>query len=289
MKKVFIVTDSNCGITQDQAKELGIFVVPMPVIIDSEEYFEDITLSQEKFYELLTSGADVSTSQPSPETVMKYWDDALNEAESLVYIPMSSGLSGSYQTARMLSMEDDYEGKVFVVNNQRISVTMRQSVMDAIKLADEGKSAEEIANILEEDKFNSSIYIMMDTLNYLKRGGRLTSAVASLSAMLKIKPVLQIQGEKLDAFSAVRTLSQGKSVMMNAVEKDITKRFNCDPSGKGMKIMVAHTQNLENALAFEEDIKKRFPEAETYVDVLTLSISCHIGPGALAIACTKNL
>ena len=289
MKKVFIVTDSNCGITQDRAKELGIFVVPMPVIIDSEEYFEDITLSQEKFYELLTSGADVSTSQPSPETVMKYWDDALNEAESLVYIPMSSGLSGSYQTARMLSMEDDYEGKVFVVNNQRISVTMRQSVMDAIKLADEGKSAEEIANILEEDKFNSSIYIMMDTLNYLKRGGRLTSAVASLSAMLKIKPVLQIQGEKLDAFSAVRTLSQGKSVMMNAVEKDITKRFNCDASGKGMKIMVAHTQNLENALAFEEDIKKRFPEAETYVDVLTLSISCHIGPGALAIACTKNL
>ena len=287
VKKTGVFTDSNSGITQAQAKELGIKVIPMPVLIDGEEYFEDITLTQEKFYEMLTSNVNVSTSQPSPEVVMNLWDEALKEYEGIVYIPMSSGLSGSYQTARMLA--DDYDGKVQVVNNQRISVTMRQSVYDAIALANEGKSAEEICQILEADKFNSSIYIMLDTLNYLKQGGRLTSAVASLSAMLKIKPVLQIQGEKLDAFSVARTLSSAKSIMMNAVEKDMVKRFGCTPDGDGMHIMVAHTQNYENAKILEEELHERFPKADTFIDPLSLSVSCHIGPGSLAIACAKVL
>ncbi|MCQ2523219.1 MAG: DegV family protein [Lachnospiraceae bacterium] len=287
MKKTGVFTDSNSGITQAQAKELGIKVIPMPVLIDSEEYFEDITLTQEKFYEMLTSNVSVSTSQPSPETVMKLWDEALEEYEGIVYIPMSSGLSGSYQTAMMLA--EDYDGRVQVVNNQRISVTMRQSVLDALALANEGKSAEEICKILEEDKFNSSIYIMLDTLSYLKQGGRLTSAVAALGAMLKIKPVLQIQGEKLDAFSVARTLSSAKNIMLNAVEKDIVKRFGCTADGEGMHLMVAHTQNLENAEIFAKEIQERFPKADIYIDPLSLSVSCHIGPGSLAIACAKVL
>lgn len=289
LKKVKIITDSNSGITQDEANALGIKVIPMPVHINEEEYFEETTLSQEKFYEMLLDNADVRTSQPSPETVMNAWDEALREYESIVYIPMSSGLSGSYQTAKMLSMDCKYEDFVYVVNNQRISVTMKESVLDALKLAEEGNSAQEIACILEDDKFNSSIYIMMDTLNYLKRGGRLTNAVAQLSAMLKIKPVLQIQGEKLDAFSAVRTLSQGKNLMMNAIEKDIVKRFECDKSGDGMKVMVAYTNNIEEAEEFEKEVRERFPKAETYKAPLSLSVSCHIGPGALAIACIKKI
>lgn len=287
VKKTGVFTDSNSGITQAQAQELGIKVIPMPVLIDSVEYFEDINLTQEKFYEMLTSNVNVSTSQPSPEVVMKLWDEALEEYEGIVYIPMSSGLSGSYQTARMLA--EDYDGRVQVVNNQRISVTMRQSVLDALALANQGKSAEEILKILEEDKFNSSIYIMLDTLNYLKQGGRLTSAVASLSAMLKIKPVLQIQGEKLDAFSVARTLSSAKNIMMNAIEKDMVKRFGCPIDGEGMHLMIAHTQNLENAKILEQELHERFPKADTYIDPLSLSVSCHIGPGSLAIACAKVL
>ena len=286
-KKIAVITDSNSGITQAEGKKLGITVIPMPFMIDGVEYFEDITLSQDEFYEKLMGDSTVSTSQPSPEVILNCWDEILKEYDEIVYIPMSSGLSGSYQTARMLA--EDYDGRVQAVNNQRISVTTKQSVMDAIKLASEGFDAEQIKEKLEEDKFNSSIYICLDTLEYLKRGGRLTPAVALLGSLLKIKPVLQIQGEKLDKFATCRTVAKAKTVMIDQARKDIVERFGGTETGAGVYLAVAYTYNEENAIAFVEEIKETFPDATfTFMDKLSLSVSCHIGPGALAIAITQK-
>ena len=285
--KVAIVTDSNSGITQKMAKELGVYVLPMPFMIDGYDYYEDINLTQEQFYEMLLNDCSISTSQPSPDDVMKLWDELLKDYDQIVHIPMSSGLSGSFQTARMLA--EDYEDKVFVVNNQRISVTMKQSVLDAMELAKQGKSGSDIQKILEDDKFNSSIYITVDTLKYLSKGGRLTPAAAMIGQLLKIKPVLQIQGEKLDAFAKVRTLGQAKSTMLAQTVKDVTERYNCGDDGTGVKIFVVYSHSDENALPFLEEVKERFPKAEVFLDRLSLSVSCHIGPGALAIAITKNM
>ena len=282
-----IVTDSNSGITQTQARELGVFVLPMPFTINGQDYYEDINLTQREFYEKLKDGSDISTSQPSPESVTGLWDKILESYDALVHIPMSSGLSGSCQTAVMLS--EDYEGKVEVVNNQRISVTQRQAVMDARKLAETGKSAGEIRQYLEDTKFDSSIYIMLDTLKYLKKGGRITPAAAALGTLLKLKPVLQIQGEKLDAFSKARTVKQAKSVMMTAIAHDMENRFG-DKTGKKIHLFIAHTENEGAALELREELKAAFPETgEIHIDPLSLSVSCHIGPGALAIACTKAM
>ena len=223
MSKIAIITDSNAGITQEEAAKLGIYVVPMPFTIDNIDYYEGINLTQEEFYEKLEEDVEIMTSQPSPDSVMNIWDKALETHDEIVYIPMSSGLSGSCQTAYMLSM--DYDEKVFVVDNQRISVTLRQSILDAISLSNSGKSGSEIKEILENDKFNSSIYIMLDTLKYLKKGGRITPAAAALGELLKLKPVLQIQGEKLDAFAKARTSSQGKAIMISAIKDDAVNRF----------------------------------------------------------------
>ena len=226
--KTAIMTDSNSGITQVQGKEWGIFVLPMPFMIDGQDYYEDINLTQKEFYEKLKDGSYISTSQPSPESVTKLWDEILEEYDEIVHIPMSSGLSGSCQTARMLA--EDYDGKVEVVNNQRISVTQRQSVLDAKKMAKEGKTAKEIRQYLETTKFDSSIYIMLDTLKYLKKGGRITPAAAALGTLLRLKPVLQIQGEKLDAFAKARTIKQAKNIMITAIGRDMEQRFG-DKSG----------------------------------------------------------
>jgi DegV family protein with EDD domain len=286
-KKIAVITDSNSGITQAEAKDLGIKVIPMPFMIDGVEFLEDINLTQDEFYEKLMGDCTISTSQPGPETVLEFWDETLKEYDEIVHIPMSSGLSGSFQTARMLA--EDYEGRVQPVNNQRISVTMRQSVMDAIKLASEGFDAAQIKEKLEEDKFNSSIYICIDTLEYLKKGGRLTPAAAMLGTLLKIKPVLQIQGEKLDKFATCRTIAKAKTIMIDQARKDILERFEGTETGAGVYISVAYTYNEDNAKSFVEDIKEAFPDATlSFVDKLSLSVSCHIGPGALAIAITKK-
>ena len=286
-KKIAVITDSNSGITQAEAKELGVKVIPMPFMIDGVEFLEDINLTQDEFYEKLMGDCTISTSQPGPETVLEFWDETLKEYDEIVHIPMSSGLSGSFQTARMLA--EDYEGRVQPVNNQRISVTMRQSVMDAIKLASEGFDAAQIKEKLEEDKFNSSIYICIDTLEYLKKGGRLTPAAAMLGTLLKIKPVLQIQGEKLDKFATCRTIAKAKTIMIDQARKDIIERFEGTETGEGVYISVAYTYNEDNAISFVEDIKEAFPDATlSFVDKLSLSVSCHIGPGALAIAITKK-
>lgn len=287
MNKIAIMTDSNSGITQKEAEVLRIRVLPMPFLIDGETFFEEISLTQEQFYERLAQDVDISTSQPSPEDVTKAWEELLEENESIVYIPMSSGLSGSCQTAIMLA--DDYEGKVQVVDNQRISVTQRQSVLDAIELAKEGKTAVQIKEILEANKFESSIYIMLDTLKYLKKGGRITPAAAALGSALRLKPVLQIQGEKLDAFSIARTKKQGVSKMLAAIEEDIKTRFGGLDNMENIHMEVAHTVNEEAALELVEMIKERFGVETVDMYPLSLSISCHIGAGSLAVACLKRL
>ena len=282
-----IVTDSNSGISQSQGAALGIGVLPMPFTIGEKTYFEDINLTVPQFYQFLKDGADIHTSQPSPESVTQLWDKMLKEYGQVVHIPMSSGLSGSCQSAIVLAQ--DYEGRVEVVNNQRISVTQRQSVLDALELARRGKSAAQIKDILEADKFNSSIYIMLDTLYYLKKGGRITPAAAALGTLLRLKPVLQIQGEKLDAFAKARTTGQGKTIMINAIRSDIVNRFGGLDAGDSMWIEIAHTQNEEAALALKEELHSQFPLYDIHIDPLSLSVSCHIGPGSLAIACCKKM
>lgn len=286
MSRVVVVTDSNSGITQAEAKELGVVVMPMPFYINEEMFYEDIDLTQEQFYAKLTEGGDIKTSMPLVGDVTDKWDELLKEYDEIVYIPMSSGLSSSCETAYMLSQ--DYDGKVQVVNNQRISVTMRQSVLDAKAMADSGKTAEEIKDILEDEKFNSSIYIMVDTLTYLKKGGRITPAAAALGALLKLKPVLQIQGEKLDAFAKARTVKQAKSIMIEAMKSDFEKRFD-SPDGTKMNLEIAYTFDKEAAEAFKAEVQEAFPNNEIVMNPLSLSVSCHIGPGALAIACSKKI
>ncbi|WP_367568333.1 DegV family protein [Lacrimispora sp.] len=285
--KAAIVTDSNSGITQKQGEEAGIYVVPMPFMMDGETYFEDVNLTQEEFFNRLEGGADISTSQPSPADLIDLWKKLLEEYDEIVHIPMSSGLSSSCQTAMILA--EEFDGRVFVVNNQRISVTQRQSVLEAAKMAASGMSAGEIKEILEETKLDSTIYITVDTLEYLKKGGRITAAAALLGTFLRIKPVLTIQGDKLDAFAKARTMKQAKSIMVTAAKKDMEERFG-DSSGRGTNIAVVHSNSLEAAMEFKKELEDIFPEAgEIYVDNLSLSVSCHIGPGALAIACTKKL
>ena len=287
MSNVAIVTDSNSGITQAGGRELGVYVLPMPFMINEETFFEDIDLTQEDFYKKLASGANIGTSQPSPESVMKLWDSLLGDYDEIVHIPMSSGLSGSCQSAMLLA--EDYGGRVQVVNNQRISVTQRQSCLDAKRLAEKGMNAKEIREFLEADKFNSSIYIMLDTLYYLKKGGRITPAAAAIGTMLRLKPVLQIQGDKLDAFAKARTTNQGKSIMINAMKNDIETRFGGMTEDKHIWLQIAHTANLEAALAYKEEILAQFPGYDIHIDALSLSVACHIGPGALAFACCRKI
>lgn len=286
MSRVAIVTDSNSGITQSQAKELGITVMPMPFFIDNETYYEDIDLTQEDFYQKLTEDASISTSMPLVGNVTDTWDALLQEYDEIVHIPMSSGLSGSCETALMLAQ--DYDNRVFVVNNQRISVTQRQSVLDAMELAKRGYGAEQIKEILEREKMESSIYIMVDTLYYLKKGGRITPAAAALGTLLKLKPVLQIQGEKLDSFAKARTVKQAKNIMIEAMKNDFNQRFN-DPEGKNMHLEMAYSYDLEAAEAFRKEVEAEFPGMEIVMNPLSLSVSCHIGPGALAIASSKKI
>lgn len=284
--KTAIVTDSNSGITQSMAKEMGVYVVPMPVLIDGEQYFEDISLTQEQFYEKLKSDAQVSTSQPSAYDVGELWSKLLKEYDKIIHIPMSSGLSETCHTLTHLA-ETEYSGKVYVIDNQRISITMRQSVEDAQNMLADGKTAEEVRDFLMQTKMQSSIYIMVDTLKYLKKGGRLTPAVAAIGTLLKIKPVLQIQGEKLDQYAKVRKIADAKTTMINAIRHDFETRFKELRSAGKMTLAVAHTQNFEEAEIFRDEIKEAFPDVEfTYIDHLSLSVSCHIGPGALAVAAT---
>ena len=279
-----IVTDSNSGITSKEANEWGVTVIPMPFYINGELYYEGLTLNQKEFYKFLEDNLDVNTSQPSPGDVMRTWDEVLKEKEYIIYIPMSSSLSGTYETAVMLA--EEYKGKVFVVNNRRISVTQLQSVKDAINLVKKGKSAKEIKEILEDRQYQASIYIVPDTLDYLKKGGRLTPAVASFAKVLNIKPVLQIQGEKLDAFKKVRGMKQAKRAMREAIADDIKDRF---ASNSNMRIYAAYTGSEEVGIEWKGELEEAFPNYDIQIYPLSLSVSCHIGPGAIGIACVEEL
>lgn len=283
MKSIAIVTDSNCGMSPTQVKDLGIYMLPMPFFIDDKEYLEDIDMNQSEFFQHLEQnpGCRVSTSQPTPESVTTLWDKLLKDYDEIVHIPMSSGLSSSMQTARMLA--EDYDGRVRVVNNQRISGTLRYSAIEAIQQAKNCLSADEIGTWLEETRFDSSIYITVATLKYLKQGGRITPAAAALGTMLRLKPVLQIQGEKLDAFSKARTMTQAKSTMTKAIKDDIADRF-----GEKINLDVIHSHNLEAAEEFRKEVLTTFPNiGEVNIFPLSLSVSCHIGPGSLALTCSK--
>ena len=281
MSKVAIVSDSNSGITQSMAKELGVTVMPMPFFVGDKTLYEDIDLSQEEFYQMLSEKTDIHTSMPLVGNVTDTWDELLKEYDEIVHIPMSSGLSSSMQTARMLA--EDYDGRVRVVNNQRISGTLRYSAIEAIQQAKNGLSADEIGTWLEETRFDSSIYITVATLKYLKQGGRITPAAAAIGTMLRLKPVLQIQGEKLDAFSKARTMTQAKNTMTKAIKDDIADRF-----GEKINLDVIHSHNLEAAEEFQKEVLTTFPNiGEVNIFPLSLSVSCHIGPGSLALTCSK--
>lgn len=287
MGKIAIVTDSNSGITQDEGRVLGVHILPMPFYINEVMYLEGVTLSQEEFYQFLQKDELISTSQPNPGEVCGLWDSLLEEYDEILHIPMSSGLSASCETAMALAR--DYEGKVQVVDNQRISVTQRQSVLDALALIKAGKNAAQIREILEAEKLESSIYITLETLKYLKKGGRITPAAAAIGSVLNLKPVLQIQGEKLDAYSKVRGKKQAKRVMLKAMKEDLDTRFAEYVKKGEMCLQMAYTGNREEAEEFKEEVQGMFPGFEIHMDPLSLSVACHIGHGALAVACSKKV
>lgn len=286
-KKIAIITDSNSGITQKEAQQLGITVLAMPFYIDEQLFLEDITLTQEEFYKRLAEDANISTSQPSPADVMETWEKLLEEYDEIVHIPMSSGLSNSCQTAFVLARE--FHDRVQVVDNQRISVTQRQSVLDAMELAKAGKDAVQIKEILEKEAGESSIYITLETLKYLKKGGRITPAAAALGTVLNLKPVLQIQGDKLDAFSKARGKKQAKRTMLQAMKADLEGRFKEYVDRDLICLQAAYTGNKEEAMEWKKELENQFPRMPVYMAPLSLSVACHIGQGALAVAASKKV
>ncbi|MBS5987404.1 DegV family protein [Clostridium sp.] len=281
--KIAIVTDTNSGITQEEAKELGIYLIAMPFFINDNTYYEGVTLSQEEFFKKLEADENISTSQPSPGTVIELWDNLLKDYDYILHIPMSSGLSSSMETAKMLS--SDYNGKVLVVDNKRISVTFRQSILDALYLIEKGLSAKDIQEILEKEALEAIIYVTVDTLKYLEKGGRITPAVAALGSMFNIKPVLLIDGGKLDTYKKVRGLKSAQKAMIEAIKNDIENRFK----GTDYLIQTAYSGDIEQGKKWNETVKQAFPEHDVYNDVLPMSICCHVGPGALGITCVKKI
>ena len=284
--KVAIVVDSNSGITQNEAKELGLTVIPTPSIIDGEAFLEDINLTQDQFYEKLKDdNVSVSSSQPSGFDIAETWRKLLKENDEVIFIPISSGLSETLHSAQHLAEDPEFNGKVFVIDNKRVSITQRSSALDALALAKQGKSGKEIADWLMETSMQSSIYITVDTLKYLKKGGRLTPAVAAIGTLLKIKPVLQIQGAKLDQYAKPRKMHDAKQIMIDAVKKDLDGRFKALKDAGKMHVFIAHTQNLAEAEIFKKEVEEALGLPVDYINPLSLSVSVHIGPGALAIAC----
>jgi len=287
MSKTIIVTDSNSGILQEEGKNLGVYVIPMPFTINDEEYLEEISISQEKFYEFLKQNADVKTSQPSEYYLEELWTELLKNNDELLYIPMSSGLSGTCENAKRYA--ENFNGKVYVVDNKRISVTQKESVMEAVELVKQGKSAKEIQEYLESTANKTSIYIMMGVLKYLKKGGRISATAAALGSMLNVKPILSSRGDSFEKFALVLSAIQGKKKMLQKIKSELETEFKEEYDKGAMTISVAHTQNAVEAEKFKQEILKEFPKLTfRFVDPLSLSVSCHIGPGALAAAISVN-
>ena len=286
MKKIAIVTDTNSGISQEEAKELGVYIVPMPFIIKDEVCYEGVDLSFDRFYEIQNGGTKITSTQPNINEIVELWENLLKEYDEVVHIPMSSGLSQSCETAQTFA--ESFGGKVQVVNNRRISITMKASVKDAVKMAKNGNSAVEIKEYLEETGLDSSIYIMVNTLKYLKQGGRITPAAAAIGTVLNIKPVLQIQGGKLDQYAKVMNVKAARAKMIDGLKKDLEGRFAGFVKDGSMRISVAYTKNVDAAKAFAEELKQTFPSISfEYVDSLSLSVATHIGEGSLACGCYR--
>lgn len=289
MSGIAIMTDSNCGIMPEEGRKLGIHVIPMPVIIDGHTYFEGVDITAEDFYKKQAAGAEITTSQPSPGDVTAMWDRLLKDYDQVIFIPMSSGLSNTCQTAVMLSDDDAYRGKVYVVDNHRISVPQLQSVYDAGALAEEGKTAAEIKEILEKEALDASIYIAVDTLEYLKKGGRITPAAAAVGTVLRLKPVLTIQGGKLDSHAKTRGMKSAFRIMLQAVKDDISSRFSHLKEQGVLKVGIANTPMDEGSLAaFRAEMQKNFPDMELVYSPLTMSIGTHIGTGGLGIGIFRS-
>lgn len=289
MSGIAIMTDSNCGIMPEEGRKLNIHVLPMPVIIDGRTYFEGVDITADEFYKKQAAGAEITTSQPSPGDVTAMWDKLLKDYDQVVFIPMSSGLSNTCQTAVMLSDDEPYKGRVFVINNHRISVTQLQSVYDARALAEEGKTAEEIRNILEKEALDASIYIAVDTLEYLKKGGRITPAAAAIGTVLRLKPVLTIQGGKLDSHAKTRGMKSAFRIMLQAAKDDISSRFSHLKEQGVLKVGIANTPMDEGSLAaFRAEMQKNFPDMELVYSPLTMSIGTHIGTGGLGIGVFRS-
>lgn len=283
MKKTGILTDSHSGITQEEAKKLGIYVLPMPFYINDQCHYEGKDISREEFIEYLKNDENVSTSQPSPEAVMNLWDEILKEYEELVYIPISSGLSGSCSTATAMAQDDDYEGKIFVVDNGRVSTPMKQSVLDAIELLNEGCSAKEIKNRLEDAKGKMGIFVAVDDLKYLKKGGRISSSVALVGGMLKVKPILKFDIGTLDSFKNCRGLIKAKTVMIEEVKRIVTTDYAEDFEKGNVHILAASSADEEETKKWVNEIQEAFPGIKVLWDYLPMGITCHIGPGGLGI------
>ncbi|MGN0242440.1 MAG: DegV family protein [Lachnospiraceae bacterium] len=287
MSSIAILTDSNSGITQDAAKELGVHVIPMMIIIDGEEYYEGVSLTEEEFFEKQLSGADITTAQPSLGMLIDTWTNLLEKYDEVVYIPMASALSGTYSSAASLSQEEQYQGRVFVVDNKRISVLQKQSVVDALALVQQGMRAEQIKEALEEDGLLASVYLTVDDLKYLVKGGRVTPTAAALGQFLNIRPVLQIQGGLIDAYKKVRGANKAKQVMVDALRTDITERFASYRDTHTLCLFVAHAGALEEAETYQERLREEFPEVEVCrIEPLSLNICTHVGKGAVGIAMT---
>lgn len=288
MSNTAIMTDSNCGIMPDEGRDLGIYVLPMPLIIDGQTYYEGVDITLDEFFKRQISGADITTSQPSPGDVEAMWTDLLRTYDEIVFIPMSGGLSSTCQTALILSEEEPFRGRVFVVDNRRISVTQAQSVLDAKLLAEEGKTASQIKEILEAEALDASIYIAVDTLEYLKKGGRITAAAAAIGTVLKLKPVLTIQGDKLDSYAKARGLKSAFRTMLNAIKNDISSRFSHLREDGVLKVGIANTlMEPEKLELFINEMKENFPDMELFYLPLTMSIGTHTGPGALGIGVVR--
>lgn len=283
MAKIAISTDTNSGIPLNEAKELGIYMLNMPFTIDGKDFIEGVNCTYEQFFEKLDSGSDVATSQASPGSIYQLWDEALKTHDYIIHIPMSSAISSSCVTATALA--EEYDGKVIVIDNQRISLTQRMSVIDALNMVKLGLSPEEIKQNLLNTALDCSIYLTVNTLELLKKSGRVTAAGAALASILSLKPVLQIQGGKLDAYAKARGMENGKKTMLEAVKKDIETRF----SGKEYYIHVAYSGDKESALDWQKQVQAIFPNHEVRMYALPISISCHVGAGVKAISCmVKN-
>lgn len=283
MHSILVATDSHSGLSPEAGKKLGVSVLPMPFFFGEECYYEEVSLTRKTFFERLNAGETVSTSQPSPEAVMEFWREGLKEYESILYVPMSSGLSGSCNTAMMLAQDEEFEGKVFVVDNGRVSTPLVRALMDALEMVEEGLTAEKIKEVLEAEKEKMSIYIAVETLEFLQKGGRISATTAALGTMLNIKPILKLGTSLLETYKKSRGMKKAKKEMLEAIQYDLENTFKEYHERGEAYLLAATSANEEETAAWVEEIKEAFPGMDVLAGNLSLGICCHTGEGALGV------